>query len=106
MFFRFYNTLINRKNRTSIYFKLIILQPVILTKLENIKCISNSPDDSLIVFGDDEKWLHFMDLSRPDIIEHIEGSHGDEITCIEWHPTKSLIMTTSKDCSIKLWCPR
>ena len=47
-----------------------------------------------------------MDLNRPDAIDHIEGSHGDEITSIEWHPTKSLIMTTSKDCSIKLWCPR
>lgn len=31
--------------------------------------------------------------------------HGNDIMCLDWHPYKSLILSSSKDCSVKLWDP-
>lgn len=32
--------------------------------------------------------------------------HGNEVTCVEYHPTLSLLVSGSKDHSAKLWDPR
>ena len=39
-------------------------------------------------------------------VENNMLEHGWDVTCIDWHPFKSLIITGSKDNLIKLWCPK
>jgi len=34
------------------------------------------------------------------------GRHGSEVISCDWHPTKALIATGSKDNLIKLWSPK
>ena len=37
--------------------------------------------------------------------EQILGNHGSDVTCIDWHPSKSLIASGGKDRLIKFWDP-
>jgi polyadenylation factor subunit 2 len=32
--------------------------------------------------------------------------HGWDVKCVEWHPTKGLLVSGSKDNQIKFWDPR
>jgi polyadenylation factor subunit 2 len=39
-------------------------------------------------------------------LELIFKEHNSAVTACDWHPFQSLIITGSKDCSIRIWDPR
>lgn len=39
------------------------------------------------------------------VIDNFAG-HGWDVRCVEWHPTKGLLVSGSKDNLIKFWDPR
>jgi polyadenylation factor subunit 2 len=43
--------------------------------------------------------------SRVNYLPRITG-HGWDVKCVEWHPTKGLLVSGSKDNQIKFWDPR
>lgn len=49
--------------------------------------------------------FHCIDINFPIILF---SGHGADVKCVDWHPTKSLVVSGSKDSQqpIKLWDPR
>jgi polyadenylation factor subunit 2 len=37
---------------------------------------------------------------------NLSVGHGWDVRCVEWHPTKGLLVSGSKDNLIKFWDPR
>lgn len=37
---------------------------------------------------------------------HMGLGHGWDVKCVQWHPTKGLLVSGSKDNQIKFWDPR
>lgn len=74
---------------------------------EAVRGISFSPSDSKIVTCSDDGTLRIFDFYRCQE-ERILRGHGADVKCVQWHPTKSLIVSGSKDNQqpIKLWDPK
>ena len=38
--------------------------------------------------------------------EQVLAGHGGDVKCVDWHPSKALLVSASKDALVKLWCPK
>lgn len=74
---------------------------------EAVRGISFSPSDSKLVTCSDDGTLRIFDFYRCQE-ERILRGHGADVKCVQWHPTKALIVSGSKDNQqpIKLWDPK
>ncbi|XP_022822896.1 pre-mRNA 3' end processing protein WDR33-like isoform X1 [Spodoptera litura] len=74
---------------------------------EAVRGISFSPSDSKIVTCSDDGSLRIFDFYRCQE-ERVMRGHGADVKCVQWHPTKALIVSGSKDNQqpIKLWDPK
>ncbi|GBP16705.1 pre-mRNA 3' end processing protein WDR33 [Eumeta japonica] len=74
---------------------------------EAVRGISFSPSDSKIVTCSDDGTLRIFDFYRCHE-ERILRGHGADVKCVQWHPSKALIVSGSKDNQqpIKLWDPK
>lgn len=76
-------------------------------KDEPIRSLCFSPTDVKIVTGSDDATARIWDFSRC-AEERVLRGHGADVRCVDWHPTKGLIATGSRDSQqpIKLWDPK
>lgn len=71
-------------------------QKSIETHIDGLKEITCSPFDNKIGFGSDEKKIYVYDVYSQKSEVEMEG-HNSEITSLDWHPYKSLIISSGKD---------
>jgi polyadenylation factor subunit 2 len=70
-----------------------------------IRDIAFSPNDSKFVTASDDSTLKIFDFGRGEE-ESILTGHGWDAKSCDWHPTKGLLVSGSKDHLVKLWDPR
>ena len=78
-----------------------------------IRDLAFSPNDTKFVTASDDATLKIWDF-QSEVVYHggtaeaestITG-HGWEVKSVDWHPTKGLLVSGSKDHQVKLWDPR
>ncbi|KAJ3517471.1 hypothetical protein NLJ89_g479 [Agrocybe chaxingu] len=72
---------------------------------EAIRGISFSPDDRRFATASDDSSVRIWSFAESRV-ESILTGHGWDVKCVEWHPTKGLLVSGSKDNQIKFWDPR
>ncbi|KAJ7348938.1 WD40-repeat-containing domain protein [Mycena albidolilacea] len=72
---------------------------------EAIRGISFSPDDRRFATASDDSSVRIWSFKESRIESTLTG-HGWDVKCVEWHPTKGLLVSGSKDNDIKFWDPR
>ncbi|KAK6580160.1 hypothetical protein PZA11_007182 [Diplocarpon coronariae] len=70
-----------------------------------IRDIAFSPNDSKFVTAADDSSLKIFDFAL-GTEESILTGHGWDVKSVDWHPTKGLLVSGSKDHLMKLWDPR
>ncbi|PVG00060.1 WD40 repeat-like protein [Serendipita vermifera] len=70
-----------------------------------IRGLSFSPNDSRFVTGSDDATLKIWAFEESREERTLTG-HGWDVRCVQWHPTKGLLASGSKDNLIKFWDPR
>jgi polyadenylation factor subunit 2 len=72
---------------------------------EAIRGLSFSPDDARFVTAADDSTLKIwaFDEAREEMT--LKG-HGWDVKCVDWHPSKGLIVSGSKDNLVCFWDPR
>jgi len=70
-----------------------------------IRGIAFAPTDSKFVTGGDDATLKIFDFARAEEEMTLTG-HQWEVRCLDWHPNKGMLVSGSKDHSVKLWDPR
>ena len=70
-----------------------------------IRDLSFSPNDSKFVTACDDATLKIFDFASSDEESTLTG-HNWDAKSVDWHPTKGLIVSGSKDHQVKLWDPR
>ncbi|KAL8671479.1 MAG: hypothetical protein Q9168_004014 [Polycauliona sp. 1 TL-2023] len=70
-----------------------------------IRGISFSPNDSKFVTASDDATLKIFDFSG-GVEESVLTGHQWDAKTVDWHPTKGLLVSGSKDHQVKLWDPR
>ncbi|KAL8802649.1 MAG: hypothetical protein Q9182_003665 [Xanthomendoza sp. 2 TL-2023] len=70
-----------------------------------IRGISFSPNDTKFVTASDDATLKIFDFSG-GVEESTLTGHGWDAKTVDWHPTKGLLVSGSKDHQVKLWDPR
>ncbi|KAL7822168.1 WD40-repeat-containing domain protein [Trichoderma gracile] len=70
-----------------------------------IRDLAFSPNDSKFVTASDDSTLKIFDFALGQEELKLEG-HGWDAKSVDWHPTKGLIISGSKDHLVKLWDPR
>ena len=72
-----------------------------------VRSISFCPTDTKFVTGSDDGTARVWDFLRCHC-ENILRGHGADVKAVDWHPTKGLIATGSKDSQqpVKLWDPK
>lgn len=78
---------------------------VIQGHTDPIRDLSFSPNDSKFVTASDDSSLKIFDFAGGVAESTLQGHGWDAKTC-DWHPTKGLIVSGSKDHLVKLWDPR
>ncbi|KAK8158181.1 WD40-repeat-containing domain protein [Phyllosticta citribraziliensis] len=78
---------------------------VLQAHTEPIRDLAFAPTDSKFVTASDDATLKIFDFAG-GIEESILTGHGWEAKTVDWHPTKGLLVSGSKDHQIKLWDPR
>ncbi len=88
---------------------------------EAVRGLSFSPNDSRFVTASDDSTLKLwaFEESREErvltgesscynleLVIDLAAGHGWDVRCVEWHPTKGLLVSGSKDNLIKFWDPR
>ncbi|GLC50647.1 hypothetical protein PLESTB_000402900 [Pleodorina starrii] len=71
---------------------------------EPCRSVSFSPTDFKFVTGSDDSTVRVFDTFRGQ--ELSMTGHGGDVRWVDWHPTKGVIASCSKDACIKLWDPR
>jgi polyadenylation factor subunit 2 len=64
-----------------------------------------SPNDTKFVSAGDDNLIKVWNFNE-GIEERVLTGHGWEVRSVDWHPTKGLIASGSKDNLVKLWDPR
>ena len=64
-----------------------------------------APTDAKVVTCGDDATLRIIDFYRCAEEQVLRG-HGWDVKSCDWHPTKGVIASGSKDNVIKLWDPR
>ncbi|KAJ3538924.1 hypothetical protein NMY22_g4961 [Coprinellus aureogranulatus] len=72
---------------------------------EAIRGISFSPDDQRFATASDDSSVRIWSFAESRF-ESVLSGHGWDVKCVEWHPTKGLIVSGSKDSQVKFWDPR
>ncbi|KAJ7144907.1 WD40-repeat-containing domain protein [Mycena crocata] len=72
---------------------------------EAIRGLSFSPDDRRFATASDDSSVRIWSFQERRV-ESILTGHGWDVKCVEWHPTKGLLVSGSKDNDIKFWDPR
>ncbi|KAI1467272.1 WD40 repeat-like protein [Daldinia caldariorum] len=70
-----------------------------------IRDLAFSPNDSKFVTASDDSSLKIFDFAGGVAESTLQG-HGWDAKSCDWHPTKGLIVSGSKDHLVKLWDPR
>ena len=70
-----------------------------------IRDLAFSPNDSKFVTASDDATLKIFDFAG-GVEESVLTGHGWDAKSVDWHPTKGLLVSGSKDHQIKLWDPR
>ncbi|SPO01139.1 related to polyadenylation factor I subunit 2 [Cephalotrichum gorgonifer] len=70
-----------------------------------VRDIAFSPGDSKFVTASDDSTLKIFDFAG-GVEENVLKSHGWDVKSCDWHPTKGLLVSGSKDHLVKLWDPR
>ncbi|KAI2462848.1 WD40 repeat-like protein [Annulohypoxylon bovei var. microspora] len=78
---------------------------VIQGHTDPIRDLAFSPNDSKFVTASDDSSLKIFDFAGGVAESTLQGHGWDAKTC-DWHPTKGLIVSGSKDHLVKLWDPR
>ena len=92
---------------------------------EAIRGLSFSPDDGRFATASDDSTVRIWSFEESREERVLTGSstkthlragtetlarsilgHGWDVKCVEWHPTKGLLVSGSKDNMIKFWDPR
>ncbi|KAF8638812.1 hypothetical protein AX17_001870 [Amanita inopinata Kibby_2008] len=72
---------------------------------EAIRGLSFSPDDRRFATASDDSSVRIWSFQESRV-ESVLTGHGWDVKCVQWHPTKGLIISGSKDNLIKFWDPR
>src|SRR5271154_1113120 len=64
-----------------------------------------SPNDTKFVSAGDDNLIKVWNFNE-GVEERILTGHGWEVRSVDWHPTKGLLASGSKDNLVKLWDPR
>ncbi|KAH9483622.1 Polyadenylation factor subunit 2 [Psilocybe cubensis] len=72
---------------------------------EAIRGLSFSPDDRRFATASDDSSIRIWSFAERRV-ESVLSGHGWDVKCVEWHPTKGLLVSGSKDNQIKFWDPR
>ncbi|KAI1374996.1 WD40 repeat-like protein [Hypoxylon crocopeplum] len=70
-----------------------------------IRDLAFAPNDSKFVTASDDSSLKIFDFAGGVAESTLQG-HGWDAKSCDWHPTKGLIVSGSKDHLVKLWDPR
>jgi polyadenylation factor subunit 2 len=70
-----------------------------------VRDIAFSPSDTKFVTASDDSTLKIFDFAG-GAEETVLRSHGWDVKSCDWHPTKGLVVSGSKDHLVKLWDPR
>ncbi|CAJ2506125.1 Uu.00g002550.m01.CDS01 [Anthostomella pinea] len=70
-----------------------------------IRDLAFSPNDAKFVTASDDSSLKIFDFAGGVAESTLQG-HGWDAKSCDWHPTKGLIVSGSKDHLVKLWDPR
>jgi polyadenylation factor subunit 2 len=70
-----------------------------------VRGLAVGPHDAKFVTGGDSGSVCVWDLATA-AMERQLGAHGQDVRATEWHATKGLIASCSRDSAIKLWDPR
>lgn len=70
-----------------------------------IRDLSFSPNDTKFVTASDDASLKIFDFAG-GVEESTLTGHGWDAKSVDWHPTKGLLVSGSKDHLVKLWDPR
>jgi polyadenylation factor subunit 2 len=70
-----------------------------------IRDMAFSPNDSKFVTASDDSTLKIFDFAG-GVEESVLSGHGWDAKTVDWHPTKGLLVSGSKDHLVKLWDPR
>lgn len=90
---------------------------------EAIRGLSFSPDDRRFATASDDSSVRIWSFAESRVESVLTGTflkpmcikvqyqlrftgHGWDVKCVEWHPTKGLLVSGSKDNQIKFWDPR
>ncbi|KAF8227353.1 WD40 repeat-like protein [Tricholoma matsutake] len=72
---------------------------------EAIRGLSFSPDDQRFATASDDSSVRIWSFQESRV-ESVLTGHGWDVKCVQWHPTKGLLVSGSKDNQIKFWDPR
>ncbi|PFH53599.1 hypothetical protein AMATHDRAFT_137430 [Amanita thiersii Skay4041] len=72
---------------------------------EAIRGLSFSPDDQRFATASDDSSVRIWSFQESRV-ESVLTGHGWDVKCVQWHPTKGLLVSGSKDNLIKFWDPR
>ena len=53
----------------------------------------------------EDKDVYLLDIEKLKE-ERVLSGHGNDLTCVRYHPTECLLVTGSKDHSVRVWDPR
>jgi polyadenylation factor subunit 2 len=91
---------------------------------EAIRGLSFSPDDQRFATASDDSSVRIWSFQESRVESVLTGGyclpfsyiylffsfmtlgHGWDVKCVQWHPTKGLLVSGSKDNQIKFWDPR
>ena len=72
---------------------------------EAVRDLSFSPDDRRFATASDDATVRIWNFEQSKE-ERVLSGHGWDVRCVEWHATKGLLVSGSKDNLIKFWDPR
>jgi polyadenylation factor subunit 2 len=78
---------------------------VIQAHNDGIRGLAFAPTDAKFVTGGDDASLKVFDFAA-GVEDLTMTGHQWEVRCVDWHPKKGLVVSGSKDHSVKLWDPR
>ncbi|KAJ1031871.1 hypothetical protein NDA13_002257 [Ustilago tritici] len=72
---------------------------------DSARGLAFSPDDSKFASCGDDSLLKIWDFDSARQIRELTG-HGWDVKCLDWHHSKGLLVSGSKDNLVKVWDPR
>lgn len=79
-----------------------VLLNVIQAHKEPCRCIAFSPLDVKFATCSDDSTIKIHDLTK-ELPERTMTGHGGDVRWVDWHPTRGLLASGSKDHSVRLW---